>query len=304
LNRASFAGFAAYVFAFVANPLALIGLRRAHPTNACRHLAHHFLVNARYTDLTIVLFNLEGELREELVEEEEKEDEVTPRSAPETKQEPAGQEEAKQSAEQGFEHRPVEEPVGVDFTMLINATQLRVGMIIKHQNELCRIMNVLHVTPGNWRGMVQTKLRNLRTGTQTENRFRSEDKVERVTLEQHEMEFLYQSDDQYYFMNTESYEQVPLSEETLGDAVQYLTPNLRLQVEFHDGTNPVAVALPKTVDLTVKETMPGLKGATVTNVLKPATTETGLVVQVPNFIEIGEVIRVDTETGEYVSRAK
>jgi elongation factor P len=187
--------------------------------------------------------------------------------------------------------------------MLIPATQLRNGMLITYNNELHRVMNVVHVTPGNWRGMVQTKLRNLRSGTQTENRFRSEDKVDRVTLEQHMMEFLYQSDDQYYFMNTESYEQLPLNSETLGDATQYLVPNMRLQVEFHEST-PVAVSLPKTVDLTVTETAPGLRGATVTNALKPATTETGLVVQVPNFIDVGDVIRVDTETAEYLSRAK
>ena len=187
--------------------------------------------------------------------------------------------------------------------MVISATQLRVGMLITYQNELHRVTSVVHVTPGNWRGMVQTKMRNLRSGTQTENRFRSEDKVDRVTLEQHEMEFLYQADDQYYFMNTETFDQIPLSAETLGDATQYLTPNSRLQVEFYEGT-PVAVALPKTVDLTVSDTAPGMKGATVTNTLKPATTETGLVVPVPSFIDVGDVIRVDTETGTYLSRAK
>jgi elongation factor P len=187
--------------------------------------------------------------------------------------------------------------------MLIPATQLRTGMLITYQNELHRVTNVVHVTPGNWRGMVQTKLRNLRSGTQTENRFRSEDKVDRVTLEQHDMEFLYRSDDLYHFMNTETFEQIALDAETLGDGTRFLAPNLRLQVEFHEGT-PVAVSLPKTVDLNVTETAPGLKGATVTNALKPATTETGLVVQVPNFIDVGDVIRVDTETGEYLSRAK
>ncbi len=187
--------------------------------------------------------------------------------------------------------------------MVISATQLRVGMLITYQNELHRVTSVVHVTPGNWRGMVQTKMRNLRSGTQMENRFRSEDKVDRVTLEQHEMEFLYQADDQYYFMNTETFDQIPLNAEILGDATQYLTPNSRLQVEFYEGT-PVAVALPKTVDLTVSDTAPGMKGATVTNTLKPATTETGLVVPVPSFIDVGDVIRVDTETGAYLSRAK
>ena len=187
--------------------------------------------------------------------------------------------------------------------MLIPATQLRVGMIVQHQNDLWRVMNVVHVTPGNWRGMVQTKLRNLRSGTQTEYRFRSEDKAERVTFEQHEMEFIYESDGQYHFMNTESFEQMALEADILGDAVKFLVPNSRIQVEFHEG-KPMGVSLPKTIDLKIVETAPGLKSATVTNVLKPATTETGLVVPVPNFIGAGDVIRVDTETGEYVSRAK
>ena len=164
-------------------------------------------------------------------------------------------------------------------------------------------MNVVHVTPGNWRGMVQTKLRNLRSGTQTEYRFRSEDKAERVTLEQHEMEYLYESDGEYHFMNTENFEQIALDRDLLGDGVQYLIPNSRIQVELHEG-RPMGVSLPKTVDLKVVETAPGLKTATVTNVLKPAKTETGLVVPVPNFISEGDSIRVDTETGEYLSRAK
>jgi elongation factor P len=187
--------------------------------------------------------------------------------------------------------------------MLIPATQLRAAMIIKYQNDIFRVMNVVHVTPGNWRGMVQTKLRNLRSGTQLENRFRSEDKVERVSFEQHEMEFLYESDDQYHFMNTENYEQIMLNSEELGDAVNYLIPNLRVQVEFYEG-KPMGVSLPKTVDLTVTHTEPALRGATVTNVLKPATVESGAIVQVPGFVAIGDVIRVDTESGEYLSRAK
>jgi elongation factor P len=187
--------------------------------------------------------------------------------------------------------------------MLINATQLRAGMIINYQNDLYRIMNVVHVTPGNWRGMVQTKMRSLRSGTATENRFRSEDKVERVTFEQHEMEYLYSDGDLHHFMNTKSFEQIAMSAEDLGDAVHYLIPNLRVQVDFYE-EKPVGVSLPKTIDLKVTETAPGLKTATVTNTLKPATVETGLVVQVPNFVDVGDSIRVDTESGEYLSRAK
>jgi len=187
--------------------------------------------------------------------------------------------------------------------MIIPATQLRAGMIIRHQNDLYRIMNVVHITPGNWRGMVQTKMRSIRSGTQTENRFRSEDKVDRVTFEQHPMEFLYEADGRYHFMNTQNYEQIELDAEALGDGVNYLTPNLAVQVEFFEG-RPMGVTLPRTVDLRVVQTEPSVKGATVTNVLKPATLESGAVVQVPGFIAIDDVIRVDTETGEYMSRAK
>jgi len=187
--------------------------------------------------------------------------------------------------------------------MFVPATQLKVGTVIKYNNDLCRVTQVTHITPGNWRGMVQTKMRNLRSGLSTENRFRSEDKVEKITLEQHEMEFLYQDGDIFHFMNTENYEQVELSRADLGDAVGFLVPNLKLSVEFHED-KPIGVELPKTVDLKVTDVVPGMKTATATNVLKPATTETGLVVPVPNFIETGAVIRVDTETGSYLSRAK
>lgn len=182
------------------------------------------------------------------------------------------------------------------------ATQLRSGQTIKHENELYRVMEVTHITPGNKRGIVQSKLRNLRTGLQTENRFRSEDKVERVVLDQQEMEFLYE-DGQYHFMNTETFEQVALTKEDLGDHVGFLTPNVKVQVELWE-EKPVGISLPKTVDLRVVDVPPGMKTATATQVLKPATLETGLVVQVPNFVENEEVIRVDTTTGEYLSRAK
>lgn len=187
--------------------------------------------------------------------------------------------------------------------MLIPATHLRVGMLINYQNDLYRIMAVTHITPGNWRGMVQTKMRSVRTGTQTENRFRSEDKVDRVSLDQQEMEYLYGDGEGHHFMNTESFEQIALAAEWLGDAVQYLLPNMRVTVDFYEA-KPIGVTLPKTVDLRVTDTAPGLKSATVTNVLKPATTETGLIVPVPNFVDVDDVIRVDTESGSYMSRVK
>ena len=149
--------------------------------------------------------------------------------------------------------------------MLIPATHLRVGMLIVYQNDLYRIMAVTHITPGNWRGMVQTKMRSVRTGTQTENRFRSEDKVDRVTLDQQEMEYLYGDGEGHHFMNTESFEQIALDPEWLGDAVPYLLANMRVIVDFYEA-KPIGVTLPKTVDLRVTETAPGLKSATVTNV--------------------------------------
>jgi elongation factor P len=187
--------------------------------------------------------------------------------------------------------------------MLVPATQLRVGMIVIHQTDLHRIMELIHITPGNKRGFVQTKMRNLRSGLQTEYKFRSEDKVDRVSLEQQEVEYLYQSGDEFHFMNSENYEQIALSKAALGDSVLYLVPNLKIKVDLYDG-QPIGVSLPKTVDLRVADAPPGMKSATVTNELKPATMETGLVVRVPSFIEPGETIRVDTETGSYLSRAK
>ncbi|MBI5683156.1 MAG: elongation factor P [Deltaproteobacteria bacterium] len=186
---------------------------------------------------------------------------------------------------------------------MIAATQLRVGMAILYNNEPHRVVSVQHITPGNWRGMVQTKLKNLKTGTNVEYRFRSEDKVEKARMEQHEMEYLYSNETDYYFMNTETYEQLSLGAEELGDNVYYLTPNIRFMVDFYEG-RPVGIEPPQTVELTVVETAPNLKGATATNSLKPAKLETGITVNVPAFIEIGEKIRVDTSLGKYLERAR
>lgn len=187
--------------------------------------------------------------------------------------------------------------------MAISATQLRPGMVILHEKDLFSVFSITHRTPGNLRAFVQAKLRNLRSGSMIEHRFRSEDRVERAVLDETEMEFLYHDGDDYHFMNTETYDQIHLSHEVLGGAVEYLIPNLRIQVEFFEG-RPVSIELPATVDLEVKETEPSLKGATVSNVTKPATMETGLVVQVPPFISAGEKIRVDTAEGKYLERVK
>ncbi len=186
--------------------------------------------------------------------------------------------------------------------MAIPATQLRPGMIIKHNHDLHAVFSVEHRTPGNLRAFIQAKLRNIRTGAMYEHRFRSADAVEKVNVDEVQMEFLYREGDNFYFMNTENYEQTYLTRDVLGDAVDYLIPNLQIQVEFYDG-KPVGIELPATVDLEVVETEPGLKSATATNVMKPATLETGLIVQVPPFINSGEKIRVDTSEGAYLSRA-
>ncbi|MFZ0629667.1 MAG: elongation factor P, partial [Acidobacteriaceae bacterium] len=182
--------------------------------------------------------------------------------------------------------------------MAIPATQMRPGMIIKHNNDLHLVFSVEHRTPGNLRAFIQAKLRNVRTGAMFVERFRSPDPIERVIVDEIPMDFLYNDGDDYYFMNTENYEQTHLKRDTLGDAVDYLTANLQITVSFFDGV-AVGIELPGTVELAVVETEPGLKSATASSVTKPATLETGLVVQVPPFINEGEKIRVDTAEGAY-----
>ncbi len=185
---------------------------------------------------------------------------------------------------------------------MISATQMRPGMVIKFNNELYTVFSVNHRTPGNLRGFVQARMRSLRTGTMTEHRFSSEDRVEKAQLEEHEMEYLYDDGEFYYFMNSETFEQMHLTKDLLGDATQYLISELHVKVEFYEG-KPISVELPATVDLKVVETEPGMRGATVSNVTKPAKLETGLVVQVPPFITEGEKIRVNTAEGSYLERA-
>jgi elongation factor P len=184
---------------------------------------------------------------------------------------------------------------------MIQATQLKKGMCIKHENDLWRIVDAQHKTPGNLRGMVQARIRNLKTGAISDHRFRSVDMVERAILDETEMEYLYRDGDMYHFMNNETFEQLGLSGEVLGHAVEYLIPNLKLAIEFYE-ERPVGIELPLTVEMKVMETEPGIKGASVSNVGKPAKMETGLVVQVPAFINEGDVIRIDTSTDSYVER--
>jgi elongation factor P len=186
--------------------------------------------------------------------------------------------------------------------MAIPATQMRPGMIIKHNDQLHLVFKVEHRTPGNLRAFIQAKLRNLKSGSMFEHRFRSADSIEKVSVDEVTMEYLYNDGDDYYFMNPTDFEQTILKSEMLGDAVEYLTPNIQIQISYIDG-QPVGIDLPTYVELTVVETEPGLKSATASSVTKPAKMETGLVVQVPPFINEGEKIRVDTSEGTYMSRA-
>ena len=184
----------------------------------------------------------------------------------------------------------------------IQATRLKKGMLIKMEQDLFRVLELQHVTPGNLRGFVRVKFRNIRNGSLSDQKLRSEDTLDRATLEQRDMQYLYKDGDGFCFMDTASYEQIHITSEALGDSVNYLKPEMTIEVEFY-GEEPVGIELPATVDLEVTDTAPGIKGATASAQVKPATLETGLVVQVPPFVNTGDSVRVSTETGEYLSRA-
>jgi elongation factor P len=187
--------------------------------------------------------------------------------------------------------------------MAIPATQIRRGMVIVFEGQPCKVVEFRHHTPGNLRAMIQTKLRNIRTGSSFEHRFRSADTIEKASMEQHEMEYLYSDGSHHHFMNSESFDQIALSDDELGDAAQWLAPGLKIQVEFYEGS-PIGIDLPPSLELTVTQTEPSMKGATVSNVNKPATLENGVTVQVPPFVNEGDRIRVDPIEGRYIERAK
>jgi elongation factor P len=187
--------------------------------------------------------------------------------------------------------------------MALSANDIRKGMVILFEGTPAKVMEFHHHTPGNLRAMVQTRLRNLLTGNSFEHRFRSNDTLERVTLEQHKMEYLYSDGSHHHFMNTETYEQVALTEEELGDAAQWLMPGLKIEVEFYNGT-PIGVALPASMELEVVDCEPVLKGATASNSNKPATLENGVTLQVPPFIVQGERIKVNPTEAKYIERVK
>lgn len=186
---------------------------------------------------------------------------------------------------------------------MINATQIRPGMIIIYEGDLYRVSTVHHLTPGNKRGFMQTKMKNLRTGLGTERKFRSEDRLEQATLESRMMQYLYNEGDLYTFMDTENYEQISLAGEEIGDLLGYLLPDQVVEIEFFEG-KPVGISPPSTVDLEVVDTEPSLKGATASASYKPAKLETGITVQVPPFIQVGDKVRVDPSEGKYLERIK
>ena len=186
--------------------------------------------------------------------------------------------------------------------MAIPATQMRPGMVIKHNDKLHSVFAVEHRTPGNLRAFIQAKLRNLDSGAMFEHRFRSGDAIERVIVDEVQMEYLYNDGDEYIFMDMNNYEQTTLGRDILGDAVEYLLPNIKVDISFIDG-KPVGIELPNVVEMTIGQTEPGIRSATASSVTKPAKTETGLIVQVPAFINEGEKIRIDTAEGAYMSRA-
>jgi elongation factor P len=184
----------------------------------------------------------------------------------------------------------------------VQAKRLRKGQLIKVGNDLFRILELHHLTPGNLRAHVQCKMRNIRTQTLADTKWRSEEDIERATLDEKEMQYLYNDADTFYFMDTTSYEQIHITREAMGDSKDYIIPDSVIRVEFY-GEEPVGIELPATVDLLVKETSPGIKGATASAQVKPATLETGLVVSVPSFINEGDKVRINTESGEYQGRA-
>ena len=185
----------------------------------------------------------------------------------------------------------------------IIATQLRAGMIINYEGELCRVISVEHQTPGNLPARVVTKMKRLKDGINRENRFGSSDKVEKASLEQHMLEFLYEDGDNLVLMNNETYEQTEVNKEIVGDDLVFLQPNMQVEIEFHDGT-PLSATLPDSVVLEIVETEPVMKNANATGSYKPAKLENGVTVGVPPYIETGERIRVKVSERTYIERAK
>jgi elongation factor P len=187
--------------------------------------------------------------------------------------------------------------------MAMPATQIRRGMVLVFEGDPCRVVEFRHHTPGNLRAMVQAKLKNLRSGSSFEHRFRAADSVERASMETHDLEFLYKGGDTYHFMNTENYDQIEMDDEMLGDSAQWMQPGMQIQAEYYDG-RPIGIQLPNSLTLAIVDTAPVMKSATKTASTKPAKLENGVTINVPEFVSTGERVRVNPQTGEYVDRAK
>ncbi len=185
----------------------------------------------------------------------------------------------------------------------MRASEMRKGQTVKIDDKLYSIVDYQHVKLGKGGAVYQTKLKSINDGSIQNVRLRAEEIVEEAFFDKRKYEYLYSSGSEHVLMNTTTYEQISLDDDAFGDGPKYLKPNTQLQVSIYQG-RPIIVELPNTVDLQVKDTPPEIKGATATNQTKPATLETGLVVQVPPFIKIGELIRIDTRTGQYVTRVK
>jgi elongation factor P len=187
--------------------------------------------------------------------------------------------------------------------MAIPATQIRRGMVIVFEGDPCRIVEFRHHTPGNLRAMVQAKLKNLRTGSNFEHRFRAADSIDPASMETHDLEFLYQGGDTYHFMNTENYDQLEMDDESLGDNAQWMQPGMKIQAEYYNG-NPIGIKLPNSLVLEIVDTAPVMKTATKTSSTKPAKLENGVTINVPEFVGTGDKVKVNPSTGEYQERAK
>lgn len=185
----------------------------------------------------------------------------------------------------------------------MRASEMKRGQTVKVDDVLYSIVEYHHVKLGKGGAVFQTKLKSLMDGTIRNIRLRAEEMIEEAYLDKRNYEYLYSSPGEHVLMDLETFDQISLDDDAFGDGPKYLKPNTQLQVSMYDG-RPVVVTLPNTVDLEITDTAPEIKGATATNQNKPATLETGLVVQVPPFIKIGERIRVDTRSGEYLTRVK
>ena len=187
--------------------------------------------------------------------------------------------------------------------MAMPATQIRRGMVLVFEGDPCRVIEFRHHTPGNLRAMVQAKLKNLRTGNSFEHRFRAADSIEKANMETHELEFLYQGGDTYHFMNTENYDQLEMDEEALGDAAPWMQGGMKILAEYYNG-RAIGIDLPNSLTFEIVETAPVMKSATKTASTKPAKLSNGVTINVPEFLQTGEKVRVNPNTGEYLDRAK